>query len=198
MTRKSNSKRKNVVSNVRVVSDAEGTDGIRVERMIDYERRSLSQFRLIAGIQQSIAITTTTTLGQVAYAAITGCDDFLSMGAQFNTFRIRAMKFDIYDLNPGVSITNFFSTYHQGTGSAAPQSLENVVDRPDSKSIAPGTGRQTFYWVAHGTQELAFQETAGTIVDFGGLSYSVGSLSTPVSGKYQIIVKALVDFRGRS
>jgi hypothetical protein len=197
MARNSNSKRsKNTISNVRVVSDDEGTEGVKVEKMLNAVKESKSQVRLVCGFQFSIAIAASAATGTSSFPSILASDEFVDLAKQFNTARVRAIRYDVYDLNPNASITNFFSTYHQVNSTGVPQTLESVVDRPDSKSVAPGTGRQTFYWVANGPAEMEFQSNTGPD-DFGGLSYSIGGGSA-VSGKYQVIVKAIVDFRGRS
>lgn len=197
MARNSNSKRsKNSISNVRVVSDDEGTEGLRVEKMLNAVKESKSQVRLVCGYQFSVGITTSAATGVSSFPSISTSDEFIDLAKQFNTARVRAIRFDVYDLNPNVSITNFFSTYHQVTNTGVPQNLESVVDRPDSKSVAPGTGRQTFYWVANGPAEMEFM-TVSQLDDFGGLSFHVGG-GTATPGKYQVIVKAIVDFRGRS
>jgi len=194
---------KNRVTNVRVVDENAGSDGAYVDRCISGFQNSHSSTSLL--LEDSFAVNTATT----ATNAIIGgfqvrlFDDFVSLAAQFETCRVRAIRFDLYDVNPSNNSSYaWFSTFHDTYQSSAQPvfTAANVIDGPDSLIVPPGTGKASLYWRARGTQEMSFQTTDDAGVgfpplDFGGLRYS---LSAGTAGaKYQIVVKAVVDFRGR-
>lgn len=85
-------------------------------------------------------------------------DEFTSFSAQFQTFRIRAIRYDIYDINPSLSTVGWFSTFHdEFRADAQPVfSQRNVIDGPDSQIVPPGTGKLTLYWRAKGILENGF------------------------------------------
>jgi len=194
---------KNRVTNVRVVDEYAGADGLYVDRCISSFQNSHSSTSLL--LEDSFAINTAATATNAILAGfqVRLFDDFVSLAQQFETCRIRAYRFDIYDTNPSnTSSYAWFSSFHDSYASNSQPvfTAANVIDGPDSLIVPPGTGKASVYWRAHGTQELSFQTTddAGVAtppLDFGGLRYS---LSAGTAGsKYQILVKAIVDFRGR-
>jgi hypothetical protein len=194
---------KNAVVNVRTVDPAAGTDGLYIDRCIASLQNSHSQITVL--VQDTFVLNsgTTVSVGNFAGPQIAIFDDFVSFATQFETFRIRGIRFDVFDINPANTATGFFSTFHdQFTAANQPVfNLSNAVDGPDSAVVPAGTGKASFYWRAHGTLENQFVTTddAGVTLPtqyFGGLRYVV-STSTATTPKYQVIVKALVDFRGR-
>lgn len=194
---------KNSVTNVRVVDGYGATDGAYVDRCIGELQNSHSQVTMLLQDTFALTVTSTTASGILAGPQVVLFDDWVSMAAQFETFRIRAYRFDIYDVNPSNAIVGWFSTFHdEFPGSAQPTfTVANVVDGPDSQLVPPGTGKLTLYWRAKGTDENRFVSTdtaggGGPSTYFGGLRYSYGNSSTSAP-KYQVVVKALVDFRGR-
>lgn len=199
MTRKGAMRRgggKNAISNVRVVDKDEGTDDIQCQRFLQAYKVSEGQIRVVCGYRGELSQSTTSGGGIVAAGELTATDDFTSFIAQYKEFRVRAIRFDIYDLAPTQnSAINFWSTYHQVGGSVA-VGFDDVVDRPDSRAIAPGTGMVSLAWVAHSTPEMTFQSTT-SYNSLGGLAYYIGGGPT-VTNKYSIIAKYIVDFRGRT
>lgn len=112
------------------------------------------------------------------------------------------IRFDIYDINPGVSAANAFGTFHDvyTTASQPSFALATVLDSPDSQAVPPGTGKISLVWRAKGTLENTFQSTNFTSApaqDFGGLRYALPQAQS-ASAKYLVMVKAVVDFRGRA
>lgn len=187
------------VQNVRITDDYSGSDGNKVERMIESLQNSHSQTRLMCSDCFTIGIPTgNTTNALVAGSQIRIMDDFASIIAQFETYRIKAIRFDIYDVNPNASAVGFFGTFHDEYLSTAQPifTASEVVDSPDGQLVAPGTGKLSLTWMAKGTRENDFVSTASNI-DFGGLRYAIAPAATAVANKYQIYCKAIVDFRGR-
>jgi len=198
--RKGKSTNKNEVSNVRVVDPHSGLDGARMDRILGQMQNSHSQIRVICGESRQLNSATTGSGGTVTGVDVRSWDDFVSFAAQFETYRIAAIRFEIYDFNPANTVVAVFSTQHDVVASpltyTAP-SFANVIDAPDSQVVPPGTGKAVFDWFAHGTEENGFQsDTISPVNDYGGLRFYLNS-AAGVSGKYLIVSKAVVDFRGR-
>jgi len=199
MARRNNQSRrggnKNAISNVRIVDKDDGTDDIQCQRFLQAYKVSEGQIRVVCGYRGELSQGATPAGGIVSYGELTGTDDFVSFVGQYKEFRVRAIRFDVYDLATNTSSAiNFWSTYHQIGGGVA-VGFDDVVDRPDSRAITPGTGFASLAWVAHSIPEMAFQDTANYNA-LGGLSYYVGGGAT-ATNKYSIVAKFIVDFRGR-
>lgn len=171
-----------------------GADSVKIERQISFAQNTHSLTTIVIGGLLSVNATTTTATTTFSFSDIGSSDDFASMSAQFNTFRVRSMMFDIYDVNPNVLAIGTMSTFHQSNASPAPQTQGAIMDRPDSQLVAPGTGKVMLFWRAKGTEENNFQGVNG-FFDFGGMSINVPSVTTAAT-KYQIAYKCVVDFRG--
>jgi hypothetical protein len=199
MARRNNRSRrggsKNAISNVRIVDKDDGTDDIQCQRFLQAYKVSEGQIRVVCGYRGELSQSTTSGGGVVATGELAGTDDFTSFTAQYKEFRVRAIRFDIYDLATSTaSAINFWSTFHQ-IGGAVAVGFDDVVDRPDSRAISPGTGMTSLAWVAHSIPEMAFQDTAN-YNGLGGLSYYIGGGPT-ATNKFSIVAKFIVDFRGR-
>lgn len=192
---------KNRILNVRVTDPVAGTDGLHVDRMISALKESESQCRILIGSTLDFSTPTTAdAVGAFGFDEIFASDDFVTMIQQWNLFRISAIKFDIYDINPNLVAFNTWGIWHDNYEAAFPTyTRQNMADLPDSRVISGGTGQTTLYWVPHGPSENRFQaaSTAGAPVQkFGGLRFFVGQNSVN-SPKYTCVVHAVVDFRGR-
>jgi hypothetical protein len=188
---------KNSIQNVRVVDKDEGTDDIRCQRYLQSYNVSEGQIRVVVGYRGQLIATDTVTSGIIGFAELAATDDFASFSAQYKEFRVRAIRYDVYDINAnGVPVVNFWSTYHN-IGGSVPVGIEDVVDRPDSRAIAPGDGRATLAWVAHSIPEMAFQNVSN-FNGLGGMSYNIQSTAASTQPRYSIVTKFVVDFRGRS
>jgi len=194
---------KNEISNVRVVDQNAGSDGTYVDRCITDLQNSHSQITVLCQDIFNLAVPTTAGTGISAGPQVFNFDEFTAFAQQFETFRIRAYRFDIYDINPSNPAIAWFSTFHdQFTTNNQPVfTTANVIDGPDSQTVPPGTGKLSLYWRAHGVLENQFVTDDDSAVTtptqfFGGLRYAsiAGSSAAP---KYTIVIKALVDFRGR-
>lgn len=185
--------------NVRMTDPASGHDGLHVDRMISAVKESESQTRVLIGDFVGLNTTAGGTNGTYGFDQIFLSDEFNSMIVQWNLFRVRAIKFDVYDINPSNAVYNVFGTWHDNYEATAPTyTRANIADLPDSRVISGGTGQTTLYWVAHGIAEQQFQAatTAGSPVQkFGGLKYTFDGDTT--GAKFAIQVHAVVDFRGR-
>jgi hypothetical protein len=191
---------KNEVSNVRVVDPHQGLDGARMDRILGQMQNSHSQIRVICGESRQLNSATTGAGGTVSGVDVRTWDDFQSFSAQFETYRIAAIRFEVYDFNPANVVVAVFSTQHDVVPSplslTAP-TFANVIDGPDSQVVPPGSGKVVFDWFAHGSAENEFQsDTVNPINDYGGLRFYLNQAAAP-SGKYLIVSKAVVDFRGR-
>lgn len=189
---------KNAIQNVRVVDKDEGTDDIMCQRFLQAYNTSEGQIRVVLGYRGELGsfATNTPITGTVGFSEATATDDFASFISQYREFRVRAIRFDIYDVQPSsVPVVNYWSTYHV-VGGSVPVDAENVVDRPDSRSVAPGDGKSTLSWVAHSIPEMAFQSTTN-FNGLGGLSYYSVANQPVTNTKYSIVAKFVVDFRGR-
>lgn len=187
--------------NVRIADNASGTDGLHADRMISAIKQSESQTRILIGDTFDLATSTAAdTLGTYGFDSIFVSDDFISMIQQFNLFRVMAIKFDIYDINPNAAVFNTWGIWHDNYETSIPAYVRsNIADLPDSRVLSGGTGQTTLYWLAHGTAEQQFQASSTTgspIQRFGGLKYFVQATSPSVP-KYTVQVHAVVDFRGR-
>lgn len=203
MARNSNSKRRKTssrITNVRITDSVAGTDGLRVDRQMAAVKTSESQTRIVIGDILDLNVSSTETNGVYGFDNIYSCDDFVSMVQQYSLFRIRSIKFDIYDLNSGVAVSNQWGIFHdnyEGTPVATTRAI--ISDLPDSRVLSVGTGQASLYWVAHGSAENQFQadySTGSPAQKFGGLRYYIGSNSATAS-KYSVQIHAVVDFRGR-
>jgi len=199
--RRRNGGAKNRITNVRVVDPLSGSDGARMDRVLSSMQNSHSQIRVICGDYFTVNTSTSgTTTGVYTGLNVRGTDDYVSLSAQFETYRVTAVRFEVYDVNPSLALFSGFSTQHDVV--LSPNTYVNptpasVMDAPDASLPPAGGAKAIFNWVAHGTEENEFQSTANSgWSDFGGLRY-FASASGSATGKYQVVVKAVVDFRGR-
>lgn len=197
MAQKNSSKRsKNMIQNVRVVDTDEGTDDILVQRLLSAYNVSEGQVRVVCNYNSTL-IPSGVTSGIVAFGELVNTDDFTSLAQQYQEFRVRAIQFKIYDLQPTSPATiNYWSTFHQ-VGGDVPTGIQDVVDRPDSRVVSPGDGRAMLAWAAHGTPEMTFQSTSVNYAGLGGLSYYLSPSNVITGAKYSVVAKFIVDFRGR-
>lgn len=202
MKTRSRRSNKNIISNVRVVDDEAGIDGARIDRMITQLHTSESQVRVLCDTGNLISLTNGDQFTIFDTAFVRASDDFASLAQQFQTYRVSAIKVDIYDIVPAVAGANGASTFHAVYATPPVFSFNNIVDGPDFKVIAPGTGKISMYWAAHTFGERSFQPTASSALtgasptDYGGVRFYAGA-GTSGTNKYQVVVKAVVDFRGR-
>lgn len=188
------------IMDVNIVDPVAGKDGSRVDRAIQAIKASESQTTILIGDVVDVNATTAAQASGYDFISILATDDFQSFLVQYNMFRIRHIKFDIYDLNTNVAVPNAWGIWHDNYEASAPAyTRANIADLPDSRVLSAGTGQTTLYWVAHGVDELKFQETSNLgspLQAFGGLKYYVGTTGAAVQ-KYTIQIHAVVDFRAR-
>lgn len=190
------SNQKNRITNVRVVDKDDGKDDILCQRMLQSYKESEGQIRVICSNAIELNPGGVAAGSAVDFSIAAASDDFVSFSQQYTEFRVRAIRFDIFDVQPNSPyVVNYWSTYHQ-IGGTVPTTAANVVDRPDSRSLVPGTGYTSVAWVAHSIPEMAFQSTA-SYSSLGGLVYNLTPSATVTGTKYQIYAKYVIDFRGR-
>jgi len=199
MPRRNNGRRTrggNRIQNVRVVDNDEACDSVRVSGILTSLSSSNQQIRVTCGYQGTLTPTAQVG-GIVSLAELTGTDDWASFDDQFTEYRVRAIQFRVFDLQPNSpAVVNLWATYHQ-LGGAVAVSPNDIVDRPDARVLTPGTGWITLDWAAHGQPEMEFQPVVGGL-SYGGLCYNVSPAATINGTKYQIVAKFVVDFRGRT
>jgi len=186
---------KNEISNVRIVDPAEGLDAVQAQRFLQEYVRQEGQIRVVCSYRAEFGFATVATGFSVSFPELVSTDDFASFAAQYQEFRVRFIWIDVIDLFGTAGASNFWATFHQ-VGGAAPTGIEDVVDRPDSRSISAGEGKISLAWVAHGIPEMAFQSVS-SYDNLGGLVAYLGSTSVAQGGRYSVVVKFGVDFRGR-
>lgn len=198
-----NNNQRNKTSNVRVLDPYAGESGAKVDRQIAQLVNSESQITTLVTGTFALDVSASTSVQTIYdWARVRTLDDFVSLRTQYNTYRVRSIRFDVYDTNPNVSQTGFFSTFHDSynPGGVPVYSFEDVADGPDSQLVPPGTGKASFTWMAHNTNERGYYDTSpdtdATAPDFGGLRAFIFQ-GTTAGPKYRIIMKAVVDFRGR-
>jgi len=181
------------IQNVRVVDKDEGSDDLRLQRVLAQMVQSESQIRVICGYQTTLNVAVVS--GVVGFGELQGTDDFTSFAQQYTEFRVSGIRFDIYDVNQAAVTVNFWSTFHQ-VGGSVPVGMEDIMDRPDCRSISAGDGKASLAWVAHSIPEKMFSNV-GVNPGLGGLAYNLSPSAASTSAKYTIMVKFVVDFRGR-
>jgi len=201
MTRSRAQRRGNAqrISNVRIVDPASGQDGAKLDRIMNSLQNSHSQTRIVCSDQFTVSVASSGAPTTVTYSStqVRNTDDFVSLAAQFETYRITAIRYDVYDISPAVPTVSAFSTYHDVSPTPLTFSLGNIIDGEDSQFIPPGTGKVSFTWMARGTEENQFLSCNQLPnIEFGGLR-GISQNSASNTQKYLIIMKAVVDFRGR-
>lgn len=179
-----------------IVADADaGSDGAKLDRLIASLQNSHSLTNVLCDDVVAYNVTAAYQGNVYSFANVVATNSFTSFSAQFTTFRVKAIRFDVYDQAPSTVAPAYFATYHVD-GGAVSTTQQSVIDRPDAKMVPPGTGKITFTWMPKGDLENGFQGVAN-YTDFGGLvtSFPAGSA---VAVKFLIIVKAVVQFRGRT
>lgn len=205
MTRQNKSRTgKDRVSNVRIVDSYAGSDSAKLDRMISALQTSHSQTRVLCQETYNQNTQTASYVSTFSASNVRATDDFQSIAQQYETYRISAIRFDVYDIAGNNATPGFFSTWHDEIlyGATPSFTMANVVDGPDSQIVPPGTGKISFTWIPKGTIENGFQSVtaASSPVDFGGIRLAVSAGAsgfTANAPKFQIIMKAVVDFRGR-
>jgi hypothetical protein len=193
--RNNNRKQGRKIQNVRVIDKDEGQDDLKVSSIMSQMSLSESQIRVVCGFQEPLSPQTGTT-GIYALATLQSTDDWASFSAQFKEFRIRAIQFRVFDVQPNAAaVVNLWATFHT-LGGTVGTDPGDIVDRPDARSVVPGTGYVELNWVAHGQPEMEFQPVSAAI-PFGGIVYNYSPAATIVGTKYQVMIKYIVDFRAR-
>jgi len=195
--RQSNKRVKDTIQNVRVVDKDEGLDDVKVDRILQALTTSESQIRVSCNLRTELSPGATVGAATVTtfdFLSAVSSDEFISLSAQFTEFRVRAMRFDIYDIQPNASVLNYIGTTHQ-VSSAIP-TLENILDRPDSRSLTSGQGKISLSWLAHSIPEMAFQDVT-TFTNLGGMAVYYNPQISVTGAKYQVVSKFIIDFRGR-
>jgi hypothetical protein len=188
-----------------VVPAQDGAVGIKVDRICDQVGAMESQMRVICVQldQLPAPATTPSAASNYDFVSCVATDDWISMSAQFNEFRVKAIQFQCTLVNPSTSVFTggLLGVTHINFPSATSASFTaaNVVDMPYSKVLDPGAATVSAHWLARGPLEMQFQDTtvAGNYRNFGGI-YVFPAVANSTSFTYAgVIVKYIVDFRGR-
>jgi len=171
--------------------------GAMFNKMVGNMRANESAIPVLVKSSFGLSIQTTPAGNTISFAQIAATDDFVSLAAQFQTFKVKAMRFEVFHINPSASTPTAVSTFHTDGGSFSSLTTEqSVVDGEDSKYLEPGSKKQDFYWNARGSLETGFQGV-NAYADFGGLRYYIpaGTSNLDVA---RIVLTAQVVFRGRT
>lgn len=169
----------------------------RIDRTISGMRSNASSTMIVAKTVSSISVGTTAQSYTITYTQLTASDDFASMASQYNTFKVKSMRFEVFHVNPSVATPVAVSTVHGEVNGDYPAnyvSEQAIIDAPDAQYLEPGSKKQVFYWNARGTLEKAFQDV-NTVTNFGGLRFYVAGGTAQTA--YQVIASFVVVFRGR-
>ena len=187
---------KNTVQSVRLVDPEEGQDDATVQRLLSLHDSSEGQIRVLCTYRTELAGLSAAASQVFDFGTAVSTDDFVSFSAQYQEYRVKAIRFSMFDVQPNSAPTiNYAATFHQ-VGGTVPSSAEDIADRPDARSLAPGDGHLTLAWLAHGIPEMAFQPVTGSI-GYGGVALYTSPAAAVTGVKYTILVKYLIDFRGR-
>lgn len=193
--RRGNNRRARRNDNIVTVAQDGDVVGARFDRMVSNMRSNESATAVL--VKGGFGITTGANPGGGSYdfGNFAAEDDFVSLAQQFETFKVKAMRFEVFHTNPGSVVPVVMSTFHADGPFSA--SLNNCIDGEDSRFMDAGAGKQVFYWNARGTQELAYQSTS-SFTSFGGIRYfrELGS-TNPDQRILTVICTAQIVFRGR-
>lgn len=180
--------------------DAEtGPDEIRLDRYIQSIQNSQGQVRVLCN--SAVTLTSSNLGSSISFAQLYGSDDFASMAQQFELYRVKAIRFDVYSTQTSNSAKALFGTFHADAATSAgfpAVNLALVTDSPDAK--VPGTeGPSTRWtWMARGSHENDFYSTESSDqYDFGGIRFAALGGTFNSEPYYNVVVKYVVDFRGR-
>jgi len=188
--------------NVRIQDPYAGGDASYVDRCIIQQQNSHDALVILCSSNFTVSTATASTTAYYSGITVRNTDEYTSLAAQFETYRVRCFRFDVYDINPSLSCGNMWSTFHDVLASVPAYSFDQVTDSADAQSVPPGTGKVTWYWRAKGSEENDFQSTTSpsfgvTPSDFGGLRVALNPAAS-AAPKYLVVMKAVVDFRGRT
>jgi hypothetical protein len=197
MSRQRKNRRSPRVIQVREDGDRQAA---RIDRMISQQRSAGSLSVIDIKSTFDIGLTSGGGAATVTFTQVAGADDFVSMAQQFNEFKVKAMKFDVFHTNPSSSTPIVFSTLHSNFFGDPPSTWateQSIVDAPDAMYLEPGSKKQSFYWNAMGTAENEFQDV-NSFNNFGGLRWYVRPTTGGTGVVTAIVVmSAIVVFRGR-
>lgn len=171
---------------------------MRIDRAISTMRSQESSTVVLCKTLLDLAPVASAQGYSFDFITATTTDDFTSMATQFNTFKIKSMKFEIFPVNSTTRSPIALSTLHGDFTTAPPSSWvteTSVVDAPDAQYLMPGGDKLSFYWNASGARENEFQDV-NQFRNFGGLRLNIrGNTVTDVLAV--CVMTAQVVFRGR-
>jgi len=198
--RRNNGRRSRKAATSTVIQSRDDGDksAAQIDRMISHFRAQESMTTILAKTQFDISAVTTATGYSFSFPELMGTDDVATMAQQYNTFKVKAYRFEVFHTNPTVIVPFVVSTWHGNFVGQPPSTWlaeGSVVDAPDSKYSEPGSKEQKFYWNARGTDENSFQDI-NTFANYGGIRYFVRAAGT-TTYLATVIVTAEIVFRGR-
>lgn len=181
-----------------VVDNEDAREELRLDRYLSSMDASQSLVNTVMEGVFTIAGGTTASSATYSFANIKAITDFTNFSNEFNLFRVKGVKFEIYDTVPNSQGTAYWATYHIAEGQTAPSTLASVTALVDLKIVPPGDGKTTLTWKASGTKELQFQSAnVGSYTDYGGLVVYTPASTAPAPSRWYVVVKAHVQFRMR-
>lgn len=182
-----------------VVDNEDARDELRLDRFLSNMDASQSLVNTVMEGVFTIAGGTTASSATYSFANIKAISDFVNFSNEFNLFRVKGIKFEVYDTVPNSQGTAYWATYHIAEGQTAPSTLGSITALVDLRIVPPGDGKTTLTWVPTGTKELQFQSanSTGTSIDYGGLVVYTPASTAPAPSRWYVVVKAHVQFRMR-
>jgi len=173
------------------------TQAARIDRIISTLRSQESSMFINCKGVYDINASTSATTAYLTYATVVATDEFQSVAQQYNMYKVKGMRFEVFHTNPTTATPVALSTFHMNMVGVPPASYLSegaIVDAPDAMFMEPGSKKQTFYWNASGQSENEYQDTTN-YNDHGGLRFAVRAGTTGQIGI--VVMSALVVFRGR-
>jgi hypothetical protein len=198
MVRRRNAIRRNNNQIVTVAQDGD-VQGARFDRMVSNARYNESATMVLVKAVTGVDTAAAAFSRVYSFNELAQEDDFIAMASQFQLFRVKAMRFEVFHTYPSSTVPVVMSTFHtDGTQGTSILGQANTVDGPDSKYMDPGAGKQTFYWNGTNSSEKLYQAVS-SFVSYGGLRlYSEASGGAAGLPLIRIIVTAQVVFKGRT
>lgn len=198
MVRRKNAARRNNNQIVTVAQDGD-VQGAKFDRMVSNARYNESATMVLVKAVTGVDTAAAAASRVYSFNELAQEDEFIAMASQFQLFKIKAMRFEVFHTYPTNTVPVVMSTFHtdgaQGTNILG---QANTVDGPDSKYMDPGAGKQTFYWNGTNSLEKLYQSPS-SFTSLGGLRWyaesSGGAAGLPL---LRIIVTAQVVFKGRT
>lgn len=193
-TRNGSRMSRSAIQNVRLVPENEGNRAEKVNRQITAYKETQGQIRVVVKANFPANLGTA-TVTRYSFANLRTEGDFVALSAQFRTYKVAGIRFDVYDADPlNSSYGLLIGTYHTVDPTSVPSNKSQVEDLPDSGIVPNGEGLRSWFWYPTGPLENSWYQVNDNSVDFGGLAIN---LPAGDGMKFDTVISYIVDFRAR-